>query len=167
VTGYSAPRPISADDDTSSFSSGDRALDEWLKRYALVNHTAGAARVYVTLHDAEVAGYYALAATSIMRDDATRRAARAMPQPVPAILLGRLAISQKEQGRGLGKHLLRDAITRTLLAADAIGVRVLLVHAASEEARRFYVHFGFEPSPTDPLHLMLMLKDARQAAREK
>jgi GNAT superfamily N-acetyltransferase len=165
VTGYSTPRPISADDDTSSFSSGDSALDEWLKRYALVNHTAGAARVFVTLRDTQVVGYYALAATSIMRDDATERAAKAMPQPVPAILLGRLAISQKEQGHGLGKHLLRDAVTRTLLAAEAIGVRVLLVHAVSEDARQFYLHFGFEPSPTDPLHLMLLLKDARQAAR--
>jgi GNAT superfamily N-acetyltransferase len=164
VNRHSAPRPIEPGDDTSVFSSGDTALDEWLKRYALVNHTAGAARVYVTLHEGQVVGYYALAAASIMKSDATERAGRAMPQPIPAILLGRLAVSQKEQGHGLGKHLLRDAIVRTLTAAEAIGVRVLLVHCASESARNFYLNFGFEPSPTDPMHLILMLKDARRAA---
>lgn len=166
MTGYSTPRPIGPEDDTSGFSSGDSALDGWLKRYALVNHTAGAARIYVTIRDGKVVGYYALAAASIMRDDATGRAAKAMPQPVPAILLGRLAVDQKEQGHGLGKHLLRDAISRTLVAAETIGVRVLLVHAASEETRTFYLHYDFEPSPTDPMHLMLMLKDARRAVSQ-
>lgn len=161
---YDAPRPIESGDDTSAFSCGDSALDEWLKRYALVNHNAGAAKVYVALREGQIVGYYALAAASIMRADATERAGKAMPQPIPAILIGRLAVSQKEQGHGLGKHLLRDAITRTLGAAEAIGVRVLLVHCASEDARNFYLNFGFEPSPTDPLHLMLMLKDARRAA---
>lgn len=165
MTGYSIPRPISADDDASSFASGDTALDSWLKRYALANHAAGAARVFVTLRDEQVVGYYSLSATGIMRGQATQRAAKAMPDPVPAILLGRLAVSQKEQGRGLGKHLLRDAILRTLDAAETIGVRVLLVHAGSESARTFYLNFDFEPSPTDPLHLMLLLKDARRAAR--
>jgi predicted N-acetyltransferase YhbS len=164
VSRYSTPRPIEPNDDTSAFSSGETALDEWLKRYALVNHTAGAARVYVTLREGQVVGYYALAAASVMKADATQRAGKAMPQPIPAILLGRLAVSQKEQGHGLGKHLLRDAIVRTLGAAEAIGVRVLLVHCASEGARNFYLNFGFEPSPTDPMHLMIMLKDARRVA---
>lgn len=165
MSGYTSPRPISADDDTSSFSSGDSALDEWLRRYGLANHAAGAARVYVTLRDGKVVGYYALSATSVLRAEATMRAAKAMPQPVPAILLGRLAVSQKEQGSGLGKQLLRDAILRTLDAAETIGVRVLLVHAGSEQARAFYLNFDFEPSPTDSLHLMLLLKDARRAVR--
>jgi len=84
-----------------------------------------------------------------------------MPQPVPAVLLGRLAVSLKEQGQGLGRYLVRDAILRTLNAASIVGVRVLLVHAASEDVRRFYERLDFEPSPTDPLHLMLLLKDAR------
>lgn len=106
-------------------------------------------------------GYYALAATSIQRADLTFRAAHGMPQPVPAVLLGRLAVSQKEQGQGLGRYLVRDAIIRTLNAAAIVGVRVLLAHAASEEVRRFYERFDFGPSPTDPLHLMLLLKDAR------
>lgn len=84
-----------------------------------------------------------------------------MPDPVPVILLSRLAIDRKEQGKGLGKHLLRDAITRSVGAAEVIGVRALLVHALHEDARAFYMHFDFEPSPTDPLHLLLLIKDAR------
>lgn len=161
VGGYGRPRPIAQDDDTSQFSCGDETLDRWLRRYALMNHVGGGARTYVTTRGGKVAGYYALAATSIQRADATPRAAHGMPQPVPAVLLGRLAVSQKEQGRGLGRHLVRDAIIRTLNAAEIVGIRVLLVHAASEDVRRFYLRLDFEPSPTDPLHLMLLLKDAR------
>jgi GNAT superfamily N-acetyltransferase len=159
--GYSKPRPITQDDDTSQFSCGDDHIDQWLKRYAVANHFGGGARTYVTLRESQVVGFYALAATSIQRADATPRAARTMPQPVPAILLGRLGVDQKEAGHGLGTFLLQDAILRTLEAADVIGVRVLLVHAASEDARRFYVNRGFEPSPTDTMHLMVLLKDVR------
>lgn len=161
VVGYGRPRPITQNDDTSQFSCGDEALDRWLCRYGLMNHVGGGARTYVTTRAGEVVGYYALAATSIQRADATFRAARGMPEPVPAVLLGRLAVSQKEQGLGLGRFLVRDAIIRTLNAAAIVGVRVLLVHAASEDVRRFYERLDFEPSPTDPLHLMLLLKDAR------
>ena len=159
--GYSRPRPIRQDDDTSQFSCGDETLDRWLRRYALMNHVGGGARTYVTTQGSQVVGYYALAATSVQRADATPRAARRTPQPVPAVLLGRLAVDQKEHGHGFGSHLLRDAIIRTLSAAEIVGVRVLLVHAASEDVRRFCLCFDFEPSPTDPLHLMLLLKDAR------
>ena len=84
-----------------------------------------------------------------------------MPNPVPVILLSRLAVDRKEQHKGLGKHLLRDAITRSVQAADIVGVRALLVHALHDSARSFYEHFEFEPSPTDPLHLLLLMKDAR------
>lgn len=158
---YSRPRPISQDDDTSQFSYGDDLIDQWLRRYAVANHFGGGARTYVTFRGSHVAGYYALAAASIQRADATPRASTAMPQPVPAILLGRLGVDQKESGQGLGSFLLRDAIIRTLGAADVIGVRVLLVHASSGDARSFYLKRGFEPSPTDPMHLMILLKDAR------
>jgi GNAT superfamily N-acetyltransferase len=85
-----------------------------------------------------------------------------MPEPIPVVLLGRLAVDRKEQGRSLGSNLLRDAITRTVEAAEIIGVRALLVHALNERARDFYLHHDFEPSPTDPLHLMLLIKDARK-----
>ncbi|HWF82027.1 MAG TPA: GNAT family N-acetyltransferase [Streptosporangiaceae bacterium] len=165
--GYSRPRPIGQDDDTSQFSCGDDPIDQWLRRYAIANHFGGGARTYVTLRDSQVVGYYALAAASIQRADATPRAAKAMPQPVPAILLGRLGVDRKEAGQGLGTFLLRDAVIRTLGAADVIGVRVLLVHAASEDARNFYLKRGFDPSPTDPMHLMVLLKDARSILGNK
>jgi GNAT superfamily N-acetyltransferase len=158
---YSRPGPITQADDTSQFSCGDEVLDQWLRRYALANHFGGGARTYVTLRGSQVVGYYALAVASIQRADAIPRVAKAMPTPVPAILLGRLGVDLKEAGRGLGTHLLRDAIIRTLNAAEVVGVRVLLVHAASEDARNFYLKRGLEPSPTDPMHLMVMLKDAR------
>lgn len=87
-----------------------------------------------------------------------------MPEPVPAILLSRLAVDRTEQGHGLGAHLLRDAVTRSVAAADLIGVRAILVHALHDRARAFYTHFDFEPSPTDPLHLLLSIKDARAIA---
>ncbi len=161
VADYGRPRPIAQDDDTSQFSCGDVTLDHWLRRYALMNHVGGGARTYVTTQGRHVVGYYALAATSIHRADATARAAHGMPQPVPAVLLGRLAVSQQEQGHGLGRFLVRDAIIRTLNAAEIVGVRVLLVHTASDDVRRFYLRLDFEPSPTDALHLMLLLKDVR------
>ena len=128
---------------------------------ALPNHFAGGARTYVTLQGGQVVGYYALAAASVQHREATPRVAHGMPRPVPAVLLGRLAVDQKEQHRDLGSHLVRDAITRTADAAEIVGIRVLLVHAGSEDLCRFYQGLDFEPSPTDPMHLMLLLKDAR------
>ncbi len=106
-------------------------------------------------------GFYALASAAVERADAPGRVRRNMPDPVPVILLARLAIDAKHQGQGLGAQLLRDAITRVVAAAKIIGVRALLVHALHEQARAFYAHFDFEPSPTDPLHLLLLIKDAR------
>jgi GNAT superfamily N-acetyltransferase len=157
--GYGMPRPIRQDDDTSQFACGDGTLDQWLRRFARMTQAGGGARTYVTMRDAHVVGYYALAATSVQNADATPSATCGMPQPVPAVLLGRLAVDQQEHGHGLGSQLLRDAIIRTLSAAEVVGVRVLLVHAATDDARRFYLRFDFEPSPTDRLHLLLLLKD--------
>jgi predicted N-acetyltransferase YhbS len=121
------------------------------------------ARTYVSCSAGRVVGYYALATTSVLRDSGTSRARRGMPDPIPAILLGRLAVDQHRQSQGLGRSLLQDAARRTLAAAESIGVRVLLGHALREEVRGFYLRYGFESSPTDPLHLMLLLKDARAA----
>ncbi len=106
-------------------------------------------------------GFYALASAAVERADTPGRVRRNMPDPVPVILLSRLAIDAKNQGQGLGAQLLRDAITRAVAAAEIIGVRALLVHALHEQARAFYAHFDFEPSPTDPLHSLLLIKDAR------
>lgn len=160
---YSRPRPLHEDDDSSSFDSGEPSLDEYLRSRALANHLQGASRCFVTCIDNRIVGYYALASASIAHRDLSGRYRRNMPDPVPVLLLLRLAVDRKEQGSGLGKNLLRDAIARSVAAAKIVGVRALLVHALHENARAFYLKFDFEPSPTDPLHLMLLIKDARAA----
>jgi GNAT superfamily N-acetyltransferase len=163
VSGYSLPRPINEDDDTSSFDSGEPPLDDYLRQRALGNHVQGASRCFVTCRAGRVVGYYALASAGVQHRDVAGKVRRNMPDPVPVILLSRLAVAREEQGSGLGKHLLRDAILRSLAASEIIGVRALLVHALNDSARAFYAHFNFEPSPTDPLHLLLLMKDARAA----
>ncbi len=157
---YSTPRPISEADDVATFDSGE-PLDEYLRKRALANHVQGASRCFVTCRDGPVVGFYALASAAIDRDSAPGQVRRNMPDPVPVILLSRLAVDRKEQGNGLGSHLLRDAITRSIRVAEHVGVRAILVHALHDEARAFYAHFEFESSPTDPLHLVLSMKDAR------
>lgn len=163
MSGYSAPRLISEDDDLATFDSGEPTLDDYLRNRALGNHIEGASRCFVTCRDNRVVGYYALASAAVEHRNLPGRIRRNMPNPIPAILLSRLAVDRKEQNKGLGAHLLRDAISRCLQAADVIGVRAILVHALHDQARTFYQHFGFEPSPTDPLHLLLLIKDARAA----
>lgn len=165
MSGYSAPHPIGEGDDVSTFDCGEPSLNDYLHSRALANHIEGVSRCYVTCRDNRVVGFYALASAAVERTATPGRVRRNMPDPVPVILLSRLAIDHKEQGRGLGKNLLRDAITRAVEAADLIGVRAMLVHALHDEARAFYRHFDFEPSPTDPLHLLLVMKDARILVR--
>jgi GNAT superfamily N-acetyltransferase len=157
------PRPIEPTDNTVGFDSGEASLDRYLADRALANHVSHVARCYVCT-DSEtnkVAGYYTLSAVAVEHADLPGRARRNAPNPVPAVLLGRLAIDRKAQGAGLGRVLVRDAIVSTLAAADRIGVRLLLVHALHQEAAAFYSLLGFKPSPTDPLHLYLLLSDAR------
>lgn len=121
----------------------------------------GASRCFLTCRDDRVVGYYALASASVQYSDVAGKVRRNMPDPVPVILLSRLAVDRKEQGSGSGKNLLRDAILRSVQASGIVGVRALLVHALHDNDRTFYAHFDFEPSPTDPLHLVLLIKDAR------
>ena len=155
---------LSADHDVSTFDCGKPELTEWLRRFALTSQQSESARVYVVHRGGRVAGYYALASSAVARADAPVRAGRGLANyAIPVILLARLAVDQGEQGRGLGSALLKDVFLRVARAADEIGVRALLVHAQDDEARAFYEHFDFEPSPTDPLHLFLLLKDVRQA----
>jgi GNAT superfamily N-acetyltransferase len=164
VTRFRPPRPIADGDGVEVFRCGDAALDDWLQRRAKRNEGSGASRTFVTIDDnGEVAGYYCLAAAALPRSRASTRARRNMPDPLPAFVLGRLAVDQRYQGIGLGQNLLRDAIRRSLAAAEIIGARLLLVHAATDDAASFYAHFDFEPSPTDPMHLLLVLADARRA----
>lgn len=158
----SAPEPLRPDHDLASFNSGSAVLDDWLRRRALPNQDSGASRTYVIKTGMRVVGYYALAAGAVAQAEATGRTRRNMPDPVPVMVLGRLAIDAAYHGRGLGRALLRDAILRTLQAADIAGIRAMLVHAISDEAKRFYERCGFQASPIDPMTLMITLHDAHQ-----
>jgi GNAT superfamily N-acetyltransferase len=144
------------------FDCGEAPLNDYLSRYALQSQAAGAARVYVVVLSATVVGYYTLSAGSIEARAASPRLLKGMArQPVPIVLLGRLAVDGSQQGHGLGKLLLRDAILRFLQAAEIIGARALLVQAKHEKAANFYSGFGFERLPLNPLHMALLQKDAR------
>ena len=158
----SGPEKLEPDHDLSSFDSGSPVLDDWLRRRALPNQESGASRAYVIRAGQRVIGYYALAAGAVAQAEATGRTRRNMPDPIPVMVIGRLAIDSRYQGLGLGRALLRDAILRTMQAADIAGIRAILVHAISEEAKRFYERCGFRPSPVDPMTLMITLRDARQ-----
>jgi len=149
--------------DVSVFKSGKEALDEWLRKYALVNQRSDSAKIYVVHREKRVVGYYSLAANCIVTKYASRRTGAGQPQKgaVPVIILGRIAVDISEQGRGLGEALLKDALLRCERAANSIGVRAVLVHALDKEARGFYEKYDFEPSSIDEMTLMLLMKDIR------
>lgn len=159
------PRPIEATDNTTDVESGEESLDRYLADRALTNHLADLGRCYVCVdRDTEqVLGYYTLSAVAVERASLAGRARRNSPDPVPAVLMGRLAVDSDAQGSGLGTFLVRDAILSTMAAADRVGVRILLVHALHDPAAAFYEKLGFQRSPTDPLHLYLLLADARRS----
>jgi GNAT superfamily N-acetyltransferase len=162
-----APEKLSPDHDLSQFQCGEPTLDEWLKKRALLNQESGASRTYVVCTGRRVVAYYALAAGAVAHVDAPGRVRRNMPDPVPVMVIGRLAIDQSMQGQGTGPALLRDAILRTLQAAEIAGIRAILVHAISERAKRFYEKWGFVSSPVEPLTLMITVAEARKAVVEK
>ena len=149
------PRLLQADDGTSLFDCGVPVLNDWLKRRALVNHLSGASRSYVVASENRIAGFYCLSAGAVQHLAATGSIRRNMPQPIPVIVMGRLAVDVAFQRRGLGPALLAHAIERTQEAAAIAGIRALLVHAKDETAAAFYAKFGFVPSPLDPLMLMV------------
>jgi GNAT superfamily N-acetyltransferase len=160
------PEPLGTDHVVAGFDCGRESLNVWLARYARQAATAGSARTYVIIdaHHERVVGYHALTAAALERSAAPPRVIRGMPQyPIPVVLLARLAVDRSVAGRGLGAWLLRDAMLRTLAASETIGVRAMLVHAIDEDARRFYRRHGLEPSPTDSLHLMILIKDIAAA----
>ncbi len=158
-----APEHLNPEHDLAAFDSGVPALDDWLKRRALANEQAGASRTYVVCAGNRVVGYYALATGGVAQAAATGRVRRNMPDPVPVMVLGRLAVDQAYHDRGLGAGLLRDAILRTRQAAELGGLHAILVHAISEEAKRFYERHGFVESPSDPMTLMITVADANKA----
>ncbi len=157
------PEHLNAAHDVEAFESAVPELDEWLKKRALANEAAGASRTYVVCAGGRVVGYYALATGSVAHAQAPGRVRRNMPDPVPAMILGRLAVDRAWRGRDIGRGLLRDAVLRTLQAAKLGGIRAILVHAISDEAKRFYQHYGFGVSPVDPLSLMITVADAEKA----
>jgi GNAT superfamily N-acetyltransferase len=154
------PERLSAQHDLSGFDSGEPALDDWLRRRAERNETSGASRTYVVCAGRKVVGYYTLAAGAIAHLDAPGRIKRNMPDPVPVMLLGRLAVDKAFHGQGVGTGLLRDAVLRVVRAAEIAGIRAILVHAISEEAKRFYEKYGFVASPVDPLTVMITVAEA-------
>ncbi len=148
----------------AGFDCGKPPLNDFLLKYAMQNQASGGARTYAMTRGNRVIGYYSLAPASVMPEDAPARVMKGQGRyPVPVILMARFAIDQGEQGKGYGKALLRDALRRALSGAEAIGGRAFLVHAKDEQARTFYLKFGMEESPTNPLHLMLLFKDIRQS----
>jgi GNAT superfamily N-acetyltransferase len=157
------PAHLSPAHDLAAFESGVPELDDWLKKRALANEATGASRTYVVCAGGRVVGYYALATGSVGHAQAPGRIRRNMPDPVPVMILGRLAVDRSWRGRDLGRGLLRDAVLRTLQAAKIGGLRAILVHAISDEAKRFYEHYGFVASPIDPLSLMITVADAETA----
>jgi GNAT superfamily N-acetyltransferase len=163
----SAPELLSERHELTEFTSGEPALDDWLRRRARANQVSGASRSYVLCHQQTVIGYYSLASGAIAVAEAPSRVRRNMPDPIPIALIGRLAIDRDWQNRGLGRLLLRDAILRTGQAAAIIGVRGLLVHALSPAAKRFYEDNGFVESPASPMTLLIALKDAIAASVER
>ena len=148
-----APRLLQAGDETLAFDCGVDVLNSWLKRRALLNHFSGASRTYVAMGGKRIAAYYCLAAGSIQHAATTGKIRRNMPEPVPVLVLGRLAVDLGFQKRGVGPMLLLHALERTQEVAKVAGIRALLVHAKDEEAAEFYKRFGFVESPLDPLML--------------
>lgn len=164
MAAFQPPIALEARHRTGSFRCGVLSLDEWLRKHALQSHRSGGSRVFLTTaSDPDVVGYYALAAGTVIPSNASARLARGLAtnQPVPVVLLGRLAVDSRHQGRHLGRSLLLDAMARVLQAGELIGIRALLVHAVDERAREWYKQFGFERSPTHSLHLALLIKDLR------
>lgn len=154
-----APMPLTEHHLTERFSCGIDSLDQWLKRRSLKNQMQGASRTYVVCDRVHVVAYYALASGALTTPDATGRFRRNMPDPIPVVVLGRLAVDQTLHGKGFGRALVRDAGLRVMQAADAIGIRGMTVHALSDDAKVFYEKVGFEPSPHDAHLLMVTLTD--------
>ncbi|MCY3569702.1 MAG: GNAT family N-acetyltransferase [Chloroflexi bacterium] len=157
------PEPITADHVLAEFDCGRPVLDGWPVSRVLRNEQEGGSRTYVVSDDGKVIGYYCLAAGSVMRRAAPGKIRRNMPELIPVVLLGRLAVTRSHQGKGIARALVRDAVLRTLQAAEIAGIRTLLVHSLDEDAAAFYRNLGFVESPIDPLVLMLPLATARSA----
>lgn len=161
------PEHLTAAHDVSTFDSGIAELDAWLKRRALQNEASGASRTYVVAAEGRVVGYNTLATAAVVQQRATGKVRRNMPDPAPVMVIGRLAVDREYQERGLGSALLKDALVRTLSAASIAGIRAVLIHAISDDAKRFYENAGFSTSPIDPMTMMITLADVEKALTER
>lgn len=162
MTPLTAPTPLGPDHLTSAFDSGERSLDDWLKKRALRNNASGASRCFVVCTGLTVVGFYSLSASAISRETVPKGLARNMPDPLPALLLGRLAVDSSRHNQGLGRALLRDAMIRAAHLSQETGVALILLHAISEPAKQFYLSRGFVISPIQPMTLMMSLATVRQ-----
>lgn len=160
------PTPISIDHEISDFDCGEPSLDEWLKKRALKNQISNASRCFVLCNKRKVVGYYCLSAGAVSRESAPKNLRRNMPDPLPVILLGRLAIDKRYHNQGLGSALLRDAMIRAVHVAGETGVFAILVHAISEQAKRFYLSRGFVESFLQPMTLIMTLETVRAILAE-
>lgn len=159
---YESPVLLDKSHEVEDFDCGKDPLNAFLKRFALQSQAAGSARTYVALRGNAVTGYYSLAPSAVSVEEAPERVKKGLARhPIPVILMARFAIDRNEQGKGLGRSLMRDAMLRALSGADQIGGRAFFVHAKDDEARAFYMKFGMEPSPANPYHLFLLFKDIR------
>lgn len=154
----SKPVPITLHHELGDFESGEPSLDEWLKKRALKNQVSGASRCFVLCNEEEVIGYYGLSTGAINHSSALKAIRRNMPDPLPVLLLGRLAIDRKHHNLGLGSALLRDAMLRVVNIASEVGIVAMIVHAISEPAKQFYLSRGFVESPLQPMTLIMTLK---------
>ncbi|OCQ98206.1 GNAT family acetyltransferase [Nostoc sp. MBR 210] len=157
------PQPIKPEHELTDFNSGNAELDEWLQKRALNNEASGASRTYVVTIEQTVIAYYCLANGSVLNTTAPGKVRRNMPNTIPVMVIGRLAVDSNWQGKGIGRALVRDAVIRTLQAANIAGIRAILVHAMSEEAKQFYEKCGFVASPVAPMTLMITVKDGKAA----
>lgn len=156
----SAPEPLHAGHNLSSFFCGVDSMDNWLKQRAMKNQLTGASRTFVCCDShSKALAYYSLASSAVTTSTAPGRFRRNMPDPIPVVVLGRLAVDKSLHGKGVGRALVRDVGLRVIQVAEIIGIRGVLVHALSDDAREFYLRVGFEPSPIDPMMLMVTLGD--------
>ncbi len=154
----SAPQPLNATHLLNDFECGEPSLDEWLKRRAMSNQQNGASRTFVVVDEENrVRGFYAMAAGAVSHLQATSSVRRNMPDPIPVMVLGRLAVDCRAQGIKVGASLLQDAVKRAIAVSQNTGVRALLVHALHEQAKQFYEHYGFQQSPQYPMTLLLRI----------
>lgn len=160
------PVPIMADQEFASFDSGEISLNEWLKKRAFKNHTAGASRCFVLCAGRAVIGYYSLSAGAISHESAPKAMRRNMPDPLPVLLLGRLAVDKHYHNQGIGQALLRDAMLRAVSVSGDAGVFAILVHALSDQAKQFYLSRGFVESPLQPMTLIMTIETVRSILTE-